>query len=86
MPAVRSAILIGFDLLAKLGITLQLPPSTENKHKQCNALTTGLETHSTEKKKQLQAFLETKQAKYKTVSSPINQATHHLKVKEGNYR
>ena len=88
MPSLKSAILIGVDLWAKLKITLRPPPETS----QCDTAyttkitTERLSTQTPEEEQKLKEFLEFELEKFKKYSRPYrpNPASNPFKNRPTN--
>jgi hypothetical protein len=83
MPSLKSALLIGVDLWAKLGITLKPPPRSRpsNVASTTKITSEGLNTQTPEEQQKLKEFLERELKKFEKVQGPTDRAQHRIRLK-----
>ena len=83
MPSLKSALLIGVDLWAKLGITLKPPPRSRPSNVATTTKITseGLNTQTPEEQQKLKEFLERELKKFEKVQGPTDRAQHRIRLK-----
>lgn len=85
MRSLKSAILIGVDLWAKLGLTLKAPPRNAVRHNAAISETAaaGLATRTPTEDRRLRGFLTRELRKFEKVQGLTDQAQHQMRLKPG---
>jgi len=83
MPSLRSTMIIGVDLWAKIGIILKPPPLTKQKRASSSSKISvmGLSTPTSEESQQLKEFLNTELQKFENIKGPTDRVQHQIRVK-----
>ncbi|XP_025266372.1 uncharacterized protein LOC112638592 [Camponotus floridanus] len=88
MPASRSAMLIGTDLWAKLGMTIPAPPRdqvapTPQVSTITGNISAGIAPRSETEDRQFRQFLERELRKFRSIRGPTDRVAHTIRLKLG---
>jgi len=83
MPSLKTPILIGLDLWAKIGVTLR-PPTQEGQitdAQPTEMLSVGLSARTPDEERRLRDFLKQELAKFEEVVGPTDKLQHRIRLK-----
>jgi len=83
MPSLKTSILIGVDLWAKIGVILK--PPTPERHvtdvQTTKTLSIGLSARTPDEKQRLRDFLDQELTKFEEVVGPTDKLQHRIRLK-----
>jgi len=81
MPSLKTPILIGVDLWAKIGVTLRPPEKQVTEVQTTETLSVGLSARTPDEEQRLRDFLDQELAKFEEVVGPTDKLQHRIGLK-----